>query len=94
MARQFAARARQEAVQHNRAGDYLQARSVLHSTAKRIRTYMARDRELRRIVDELEAESSRFSAPMPAMMLKEAHFASANVARSRDVSGRSMRRSR
>ena len=94
VARQFAARARQEAVQRNRAGDYVAARSAMHLTAKRIRTYMGRDRELRRVVDELEAESTRFSAPMPALALKEAHFASANMARSRDVLGRSMKRAR
>ena len=44
VARQFAARARQEAVQRNRAGDFDEARQVLDATAKRIRKYAAATR--------------------------------------------------
>jgi hypothetical protein len=91
VARQFAARARQEAVARNRAGDFDGARRVLEGTAKRIRKYAGRDSDLRSLIAELEGETARFAAPMPARLLKEVHFASANVARSRDMSGRAMR---
>jgi superfamily I DNA/RNA helicase len=37
---------------------------------------------------ELERETARFAAPMAPRLLKEVHFASANVARSRDLLGR------
>jgi Ca-activated chloride channel homolog len=89
VATQFAARARQEAVRLNRAGDYLAARHVLDATGRRIRVYAGRNAKLREIVGELEAEEQQFSAPMPAIALKEAHFASANLARTRDALGRS-----
>jgi len=91
VARQFAARARQEAVTSNKNGDFDGARRVLEGTAKRIRRYAGRDQEMRALVAELEGEFDRFASPMPAALLKEAHFASANVARSRDVMGRACR---
>ncbi len=91
VARQFAARARQRAVADNRNRDYDQAQWWLTSTAKRIRKYAGRDKELRALVAELEAEAQHFAAPMPAQLLKQVHFASANVARSRDVHGRACR---
>ena len=91
VARQFAARARQEAVQYNRAGDFDRAGRVLEATAKRIRRYAGRDPEMLRIVGDLEAEGQQVAAPMPAPMLKQMHFASANMARSRDAMGRSLK---
>lgn len=75
----------------NKQGDFGQARWVLEATAKRIRRYAGRDADMRALVAELEAETPRFSAAMPAMMLKEAHFRSANAARSRDIQGRSLK---
>jgi Ca-activated chloride channel homolog len=93
VARQFAARARQEAVRRNRVGQYDEAQRALKSTAKRIRTYAGNDAELRSILRELEAEEGQFAAPMAPAMLKEAHYASANMARSRDAMGRSRKRS-
>jgi Ca-activated chloride channel family protein len=92
VARQFAARARQEAVLRNKATDYIKARWALQSTAEQIRRYMHRDPELRALVDELESEAQTFSAPMPASMLKRVHFASVSMARSRDAAGRAMKR--
>ena len=91
VARQFAARARQEAVGRNKSGDYERARWVLAATAKRIRGYAGRDPELRALAAALEGETPQFAAPMAAHMLKEAHFASANLARSRDIQGRSLK---
>jgi Ca-activated chloride channel family protein len=93
VANQFAARARQEAVRLNRAGDYATARKVLESTGRRIGSYAGADPELRGIVQALASEGDTFAAPMAPMALKEAHFASANLARTRDAMGRSKRRS-
>jgi hypothetical protein len=42
-------------------------------------------------IHALEAEAEQFRAPMAPALLKEVHFASANVARSREMSGRAMR---
>jgi Ca-activated chloride channel family protein len=89
VATQFAARARQEAVALNRAGDYVGARRVLDATGRRIRGYAGHNPTLRNMVTELHDEGETFAAPMPAMALKEAHFASANLARTRDSMGRS-----
>jgi Ca-activated chloride channel family protein len=92
VARQFAARARQEAVQRNRAGDYGGAQRILDAVSRRIREYAGRDMVIRNLVDELGQEGVRFSAPMAEPRLKEAHYASANMLRSRDASGRSVKR--
>ena len=92
VARQFASRARQEAVQFNRKGDFNGARHILEGTARRIRKYAVGDPLLRGLVKELEGEKTAFAAPMAEMRLKQVHFMSANVARSRDTMGRSMKR--
>ncbi len=93
VARLFAARARQEAVLRNRSGDFVQARSAIASVAERISSYAGRDPELRELVKALQAEQTVFAAPMPEASRKSLHYASANVARSRDASGHAMRRS-
>jgi len=92
VARLFAARARQEAVQRNRSGDFVHARSAISSVAERIRSYAGRDPELRELVRTLEAEQGVFAAPMAEASRKSHHFASANQARSRDASGHAMKR--
>ena len=91
--RLFAARARQEAVQLNRNGDYDGARRILDATARRIRGYAGHDPVLREVVDELREEQVTYAAPMAEPSRKQAHFASANALRSRDASGRSVKRS-
>ena len=59
--------------------------------ARRIRKYAGRDVVMRARLHELEGEAEQFRAPMAPALLKKVHFASANVARSRDMSGRAMR---
>lgn len=93
VARLFAARARQEAVQRNRNGDFEGARRILDATAKRIRRYAGQDRVLRELIDELGTEGTTFAAAVAEPRLKEAYFASANMLRSRDATGRSVKRS-
>jgi Ca-activated chloride channel family protein len=92
VARLYAARARQEAVRRNRDGDFVDARRALTSTAERIRSYAGADPEMRGLIDALEGDGQVFSAPMAERSLKQAHFASANTMRSRDATGRSVKR--
>jgi Ca-activated chloride channel family protein len=92
VARLFAARARQDAVARNRAGDYTGARRVLEATAGRIREYAGHDGDLTDLVENLVREERVFAAPMAEPSRKQMHFASANMLRSRDASGRSVRR--
>lgn len=92
VARLFAARARQEAVRRNRIGDFEGARRILDATAQRIRAYAGDDPEMGALVDSLARERTTFSAPMAERSLKEVHFASANLLRSRDVHGKSVKR--
>jgi Ca-activated chloride channel homolog len=92
VARLFAARARQDAVARNRAGDYTGARRVLEATAGRIREYAGHDGDLTDLVEDLVREERVFAAPMAEPSRKQMHFASANMLRSRDASGRSVRR--
>ena len=91
VARMFAARAMQEAVRLNRNGEYGQAGTLVASTASRIRSYAHRDPELRRLADELAAQSVRFGAPVPDALRKQAYFASSNIARSRTSEGYSVK---
>lgn len=93
VARQFAARSRQEALVRNQAGDYDGARRLLKRTESRIRSYAGRDAELRAIVSELDAEAPAYLRVMAAPEHKQRHFASANVARSRDAAGKAIKRS-
>ena len=44
------------------------------------------------LIRSLGQEQRVFAAPMAAPALKQAHFASANMLRSRDASGRSVKR--
>jgi Ca-activated chloride channel family protein len=92
VARLFAARARQEAVQLNRAGDYERARRTLDATARRIRQYAGRDPVMRDLIDQLGREKVTFAARMSEPHLKEAHVASYNQLLSRDDMGRSVKR--
>ena len=92
VARLFAARARQEAVQRNRMGDYAGAQRILDSTARRIAGYAGNDPEMLALIDSLTKEQVTFSARMAEPSLKQAYFQSGNVMRSRTTSGTSIKR--
>jgi Ca-activated chloride channel family protein len=92
VARVFAGRARQEAIRRNRDGDFEGARRILDATAGRIREYAASDPETSALAEALTRERTAFSAPMPEQDRKRLHFATANLLRSRDAHGRSVRR--
>lgn len=93
VATQYAARARAEAVEHNRAGQYERARHVLTSTAQRIRGYAGNDAELNRIADALLRRVEEFAErPMSPAMLKMAHFDAYAVMAARAPAGAARRK--
>ncbi len=94
VARQFTARAQQEAVLLNRRGDYGGAQHVLSGTARRISGYARGDASMLAMSAQLVMESREAAAPMDPVMLKKMHFEGANMARSRDVLGRSLKKPR
>lgn len=87
----YAARARAEATERNRHGDYEGARRVLRRTADRILSYAGNDPELHRIANELLVETETFAAPMPAMMMKASYYAAEAAMRERAPTGRAKR---
>lgn len=91
VAEQFAARAREAALEMNRRGDYKGANARLDAVARKIRSYAGSDARLLTIADRLAGDQASYSAPMPMMAAKQAHFASVNLRRSRDASGKPIR---
>lgn len=90
----FAARARQEATAANRFGDFAAARAAMMATAKRIRSYAGRDAVMHELMLELERDAMQVARPMAPAALKEMHFDSYAMARSRMPDGKAMRRPR
>jgi hypothetical protein len=89
----YAARARAEATERNRRGDYEGARRVLERTAQKIRSYAGDDRRLHAIADSLDGELPTYAAPMAPVALKQAYFAADAAAMSRAPGGKARRRS-
>ncbi|HEY7522742.1 MAG TPA: VWA domain-containing protein [Candidatus Limnocylindrales bacterium] len=87
----FAARARQEAVARNRAGDYAGARALLAGVAGRVRGYAGSDIALNRVVERLGEDETAFARPMAEEQRKRAFFAASALLRTRDAEGRSRR---
>lgn len=92
VAQLFAARARQEAVQFNRQGDYAAAQKKLAGVAKRVRSYASGDAQLQEIAASLRDEVPAYAAAMPEMDRKSRYWDSHNVARMRTPDGQSVRR--
>jgi len=92
VAQLYAARARQEAVALNRQGQFAAAMSALKRVAERIRAYAGDDRELRETVARLQAEGQEFSLQLSESSLKQAFYASTNVARMRTFDGKARKR--
>ncbi len=86
-----AARARTEAVRLNRIGEFSGARRALRGVARRIDDYAGTDASLRELSAQLIAEEAAFSAPMPELDRKRAHFSSSNMQRGRNSDGQARR---
>jgi Ca-activated chloride channel family protein len=92
VARLYAARARAEATEFNRRGDYERARHVIEATARRIQSYTFGDHELQQLRRDLLDELQDFtSGPMSAMAMKSALFVAESVAKGRGRDGRARR---
>ncbi|MDB4887024.1 MAG: hypothetical protein JWN79_2462 [Gemmatimonadetes bacterium] len=88
----YAARARAEATEANRAGDYPRARRVLDRTAQRIRGYANGDATLEALWRALLAEVEMFSErSMSAMELKSAFFVAESASKGRTPDGKARR---
>ena len=92
VARLYAARARAEAVEFNRAGDLSNAQNVLRATAERIEQYAAGDPELLALVAELSDRVQSHAEVYEMAELKSEYAASWHVLQSRDEGGKAMRR--
>ncbi len=84
----YAARARQQAVERNRGGDFDGAREVLRSTAHRIRVYAAGDPVLIGIMEQLLRDAEVFHRVMAERSRKEHYATSHHRLRSRDSEGK------
>jgi Ca-activated chloride channel family protein len=93
VARLYAARARAEALEHNRSGDYDRAGKVLTATARRIRAYAGTDPELLALADQLTHELTVFAAqPMQVSEMKREYFAAYAASASRAPDGKALGR--
>jgi Ca-activated chloride channel family protein len=92
VAKLYAAKAMAEALDLNRERRFEEAAAVLEKTANRIREYAGNDPELLGIVASLHHKRPDYSAAMPAMALKEEHYASSNVMAVRSAAGKARRR--
>ena len=89
----FAARARQEAVALNRAGQFVAARASLGAVAQRLRGYAGTDPRMVALLDELEVDEQTWAAPAAEGARKQTFAASAYAMRGRAPDGRASRRS-
>ncbi len=91
VAQRYAARARVEAAELNRAGDLERARRVLQTTAQRIREYAGHNPQLLDLVRELERTAVRHRARFEAHELKDERVGAYNVREAKSVLGRKLR---
>ena len=87
----YAARARAEALERNRRGDYAGARRVLEATARRILSYAGNDEALRREAQLLLQSVADFEDVMPVAMSKAEFYSARSVMSSRDAEGKAHR---
>jgi Ca-activated chloride channel family protein len=87
----YAARARAEALELNRQGNFDAARARLERTARRIVASAGDDAELTALAEELLADVPQHEAFIDAMEMKKRHFATYSVMRSRTADGKARR---
>jgi Ca-activated chloride channel homolog len=87
-----AARARAEAVEWNRSGDYVRAKHVLTVVAEEIAKYAGQSVALQRSVVELHDAAEATSAPMSPVAMKSMHFRASASLRGRTREGKARRR--
>jgi len=88
----YAAAARAEALEINRAGRFDESRERLERTARKIEQYAGSDPDLLRIIAELRERHLPYSSPMSAMLRKKEYSGSLSAIRMRDAEGKARRR--
>jgi Ca-activated chloride channel family protein len=83
-----AARARHDAVELNRAGNYVAASGRLVQSVARLSGYAGDDTEMNQLIDSLRTESGQVAQSMDAMAMKRLHYQSSSAMKSREASGR------
>lgn len=91
----YASRARADATEANRRGDFAAARGVIDRTAARIHQYAGNDQVLNDCWNALLADRPRYDeAVMSAPMMKSAYFAEEMVMKGRASDGKARRSAR
>jgi len=88
VARLHAARARAEALELNRAGDFVAARACLEQSARHILGYAGDDAELKALAADLMRDAEEHERAMSPIQMKLRHFASYNVSKGRAPDGK------
>ncbi len=91
VAQAYAAKARREAAELNRAGAFSDARHLLEATARRISGYAGDDVELQQLAIQLANEARDHARHLAAAELKARHFRAYASRKHRDEAGRSRR---
>jgi Ca-activated chloride channel homolog len=91
VARLYAAKACEEALELNRAGQFEEAQRRLHATANRIRQYAREDPVIAQILAELEDRHVLYARHLSAATLKGERYASYNISRMRKADGKARR---
>jgi Ca-activated chloride channel family protein len=89
----YAARAREEAVELNRRGEFAAAERTLRGVSERIRAYAGQSMALEHVVEDLLQAAEVTSAPMSPRAMKSMHFKASSSLRARDADGKARRRS-
>ncbi len=92
VATRYAASARREATEYNRAGDLTSARSAVRGTADRIREYADGDAVIMAVVAELESREMEHERVWDASALKDESMATYSVMESKQATGMRRRR--
>jgi Ca-activated chloride channel homolog len=87
----YAAKAREEAIEHNRSGDFRSARAVMSKTAGRIRGYAGNNPVLIGIAESLLREVAEFEAPMSLGDMKARYYSAHHGLTNRDILGKAKR---
>ena len=87
----YAARARAEALELNRAGKYTEAGQLLKGVVRKIESYAGSSAALRKIIAELLQSAEQASAPMAPLAAKAMYRLSVSMLRSRTVEGKARR---
>jgi len=91
VAQRYAARAREEAAELNRAGDLERARGVLLATARRIKEYAGHNPQMLELVRELERTAVRHRDRLEGSALKDERFMAYNIREAKSLLGRKLR---